>query len=146
MSSARKLFSLCWEAPQTALGTALTAALAVSNGVRDLQLRDGRVIVRTGGVGISLGHFVFYTTEGSRYFAADDLMLRHELGHAVQSRWLGPLYLPLVGVPSSARAVFAVVYRELTGRRWAGYFDGWPEASADRLGGISVAERRSRLQ
>ena len=60
----------------------------------------------------------------------------HEIGHTFQSGWLGPLYLVLVGVPSVARGVYAVAYREWTGRRWRGYFDGWPERQADRLGGV----------
>jgi hypothetical protein len=71
-------------------------------------------------------------------------MHKHELGHRVQSRWLGPLYLPLVGLPSVARAVYAVTYREVTGKRWRGYFDAYPERWADELGGISRAERAAQ--
>ena len=32
----------------------------------------------------------------------------HEYGHAVQSRRLGPAYLPLVGVPSVMRVAYAM--------------------------------------
>jgi hypothetical protein len=53
------------------------------------------------------------------------------------------LYLPLVGVGSVSRGLYAVLYRELTGRRWRGYFDGWPESQADRLGGINREQIRS---
>jgi hypothetical protein len=49
---------------------------------------------------------------------------------------LGPLYLPLVGVPSSCRVAYAIAYRALTGRRWDGYFRGYPEDWADRLANV----------
>ena len=50
---------------------------------------------------------------------------------------LGPLYLPLVGVPSVLRVIYSVGYREVTGKQWQGYYDGYPEDWADRLGGVS---------
>jgi hypothetical protein len=65
----------------------------------------------------------------------------HEYGHALQSRRYGPLYLALVGVPSVLRAAYAVAHRARTGRRWASYYDAWPEAQADALGGVDRALR-----
>lgn len=61
--------------------------------------------------------------------------------HSVQSRRLGPLYLPLVGVPSVARVAYAIGYRTVTGRRWGGYYEGWPERQADELGGVNRSLR-----
>lgn len=134
-----------WELPQNVLGAALFALLRLRGGIAGVDVEDGRLIIEAPGVGISLGSFVYYNAEANRYYAADPLMRRHEIGHTFQSRWLGPLYLPLVGVPSTARALYSVVYREVTGRRWTGYFDGYPESWADRLGGITREERlRSR--
>jgi hypothetical protein len=66
---------------------------------------------------------------------------QHERGHAVQSRRLGPMYLPLVGLASVTRVGFAAAHKALTGRRWAGYYDGWPEREADLLGGVDRALR-----
>ena len=65
-----------------------------------------------------------------------DLLRAHELGHTVQSRRLGPLYLPTVGIVSPTRALYAMAYRWRTGRGWARYYDRWPEDAADRYGGI----------
>ena len=137
---------LLWELPQCLLGAAVLGVARASGQVRELEWDQGRLFARTRGIGISLGLFVFWFDQGNRYFAADDLMRRHEHGHTFQSRWLGPLYLPLVGVPSTLRAAYSVIHRELTGRPWMHYFDGYPESWADRLGGISRAERAAALR
>ena len=42
-----------------------------------------------------------------------------------------PPYLPLVGVPSTLRVARAIAHKVITGRRWGGYCDGWPERQAD---------------
>jgi hypothetical protein len=87
--------------------------------------------------------FVFWSSETTtRWFHLDSAVRDHEYGHTFQSRWLGPLYLPVVGVPSVLRNVYAVAYREITGERWRGYFDGFPERWADELGGVD----RERLK
>lgn len=135
-----------WEAPQSLLGAGLGGLLLAVGRVQQVEIVSGRVVFRTRDLGISLGHFCFYGEEGSRYFPPDPLMRQHELGHTFQSRWLGPLYLPLVGVPSVARAAYALMYREWSGHTWSGYFSGWPEDSADRLGGIPRAQREAQLR
>ena len=56
-----------------------------------------------------------------------------ELSRPIRS-WL---YLPVVGLPSISRAGYALVYREVTGRQWTRYYEGFPERWADRLGGVS---------
>lgn len=134
-----------WEIPQNALGATLLGVAYLSGQVVEVERAQGRLFVRSRGLGVSLGWFVFWSGGGNRYFRTDPLMKRHEHGHAFQSRALGPLYLPLVGVPSVARVLYSLIYRELTGRRWQGYYDGYPERQADRLGGISRAERRAWL-
>lgn len=141
MSWPRRLALLVWELPQNLVGAALLAASRLCGDVHSLAIEHDRIFVRSRTLGISLGLFVFYSEGDNRYFPPDPLMKRHEHGHTFQSRLLGPLYLPLVGVPSSLRALHAVLYREVTGRRWTGYFDGYPERWADALGGISREER-----
>lgn len=73
--------------------------------------------------GVSYGPVIFVRED-------EDKMKRHELGHAVQSRMLGPLYLIVVGLPS--------LYNFLT---WnpthkKDYYELYPENWADRLGGV----------
>jgi hypothetical protein len=136
---------LVWELPQNAVGL-LALLLARARGeVLDLDQERNTVVVYTKSIGVSLGRYVFYSDGNNRWFRRDPLMRQHELGHRVQSRWLGPLYLPLVGVPSTMRVIYAIAYRELTGNKWAGYSRGYPESWADRLGGITRAQRAAQL-
>lgn len=127
-----------WELPQTLLGLLLWAALRAGGRVRGVELRpDGRRMVESVGLGISLGGYVFWSRTDAFGRPFDVGLLRaHELGHTVQSRRLGPLYLPTVGIVSSSRAMYALLYQRRTGKPWAPYYDAWPEDAADRHGGI----------
>ena len=65
--------------------------------------------------------------------------LRHEYGHSRQSLYLGPLYLPIIGIYS---AVFCNLWDRLLHKKWDGgkrrkwYYSRWTEAWADRLGKV----------
>lgn len=137
------LVQAIWEQPQTALGAGLLLLSWALGRVERVERRGGRMLVRIRGAAVSLGHFVFHDDRESRWFFPGSGVVEHEYGHTFQSRWLGPLYLPLVGVPSVARVLYAIAYREITGRRWRGYFDGWPEKQADRWGGVDRAAIRA---
>lgn len=88
---------------------------------------------------LSLGLFVFLTNDPPRDRSGQiprreipRRMLVHEYGHTIQSLILGPLYLPVVGLPS---ALWAHLPR--CQRKWRGgtsYFSFITERSADRLG------------
>ncbi len=64
-------------------------------------------------------------------------MLAHELGHCVQSALLGPLYLPIIGVPSLVwcraryfarkRREKALSYYDFYSERWANACGKWLE-------------------
>ena len=136
MAGLGALAGLAWEAPQTAIGAVLLAAERARGRVVATEREGARWVVETTGTAISLGHVVFWSRRSSRWHDLDERNRAHELGHAVQSRRLGPLYLPIVGVTSTARAVYAFAYREVTGRKWDGYYRGFPEDWADRLGGV----------
>jgi hypothetical protein len=131
-----------WELPQNLLGLGCLAFHRAAGNIRALERANGRLLIELNGDGgVSLGHFVFHTKHDSSIVPVGPENREHELGHAVQSRALGPLYLPLVGVPSTMRVAYAALYRLRTGRRWAGYYDGWPENAADRLGGVDRSIR-----
>ncbi len=127
-----------WELPQSALGVALLGVQRLRGRVHGIErTRDGRRLVQTDGIGISLGAFVFWSRHDAFGHPFNVPLIRaHELGHTVQSRRLGWLYLPTVGIASSSRAVFALVWQWREGKPWPHYFDAWPERAADVHGGI----------
>lgn len=136
-------FFAIWELPQNLCGLLAYLVLRLSGGVRETQ-RDGRFLyVQTRGTAVSLGWFVFWVAWlGSGGPGARERNRRHEYGHTVQSRIFGPLYLVLIGLPSAARAVYARLYFAAHKRPWNGYYRGYPEDWADRLGGITPTERK----
>lgn len=133
----RGLARLMWEAPQSLLGAAFYVALRARGAIVRAERVAGRRVYEISGDGaVSLGTFVFYTKYDGPYVPVGPENRDHELGHAKQSALLGPLYLPVVGVPSTMRVLYAIGHKRLRGRRWAGYYDGFPERWADRLGGV----------
>ena len=116
----KDLLLYLWQLPQNLLGL-LVAAL--SGPGRSFRKRGALVFIRKGFPGgVSLGKYIILC-EGS------PLSVAHELGHCRQSLLLGWLYLPSVGLVSGLRA-WLNLYRK------GGYYDGWPESWADRLGGV----------
>ena len=87
----------------------------------------------------SLGDISFYYSENfmggislGRYIILGDRLeksVKHEFGHCIQSKILGPLYLPVIGLLSSIHAWLC----RCTGHS---YYDFWPERWADKLGGV----------
>lgn len=78
--------------------------------------------------GISLGRYVIL---GDKYFTEYNTWY-HERGHSVQSMILGPLYLPVIGLPSLLWAAF---YRYDPADP-KGYYRFYTERWADKLGGV----------
>ncbi len=56
----------------------------------------------------------------------DDMMLIHEYGHTIQSRIIGPLYLPIVAIPS-------IVGAALNGKNGHNHDNEWYEVWANQL-------------
>jgi len=114
-----------WGVLQTLVGLALLIGLLPV--VRRIGRHRSTVVIRTKGRwGVSLGFFIFLG-EGH-----DRTAVSHEYGHSIQSLLLGPLYLPLVGVPSFIRATLWLLFRKPE----ATYYRGYPERWADRLGTV----------
>jgi hypothetical protein len=139
---ARATALFVWELPQNLLGAARLGLALAQRRVRRVRFENERLMIELrGGAAVSLGLFVLWTSEDNPYVPVGPENARHELGHSLQSRWLGPLYLPVVGVPSTMRVLYAVAYRTLYGKRWGGYYDGFPESWADALGGVDKGMR-----
>lgn len=134
---------VAWEGPQTTLGAINLTLQLVQRNVASIERQRGRVFVELRGVGaVSLGYFVFWGTVDSSFVRVNPSNKDHEYGHALQSRMLGPLYLFVVGVPSSLRVAYASAQWIVTRKPWEGYYDGFPESWADRLGGVTRPRAR----
>lgn len=72
--------------------------------------------------GISLGQYIIYGEKNEKG-------VRHEYGHCLQSKMLGPLYLLAVGLPSLLHAWLCRCENH-------SYYDVYPENWADRLGKV----------
>lgn len=78
--------------------------------------------------GITLGGFVFidYLPDDEIF---KDSVVRHEYGHTIQSLYLGPLWLFIIGLPSllwagcfdKYRAKYKVSYYDFYTEKWANY-------------------------
>lgn len=125
-----KILSRIWEAPQKALAHVVRWVMKAEECG---EYEGARLYFWSHGGGMSLSTHIFLPFDeltGSKYQMN---YIRHEYGHTVQSRKLGPLYLLIIGLPSLI---------------WAGCFEGWrkkhkvsyysfyTEAWADRLGGV----------
>lgn len=89
--------------------------------------------------GFSLGSFIFIPEAWSAHDKKH--LVVHEYGHTVQSLMLGPLYLPVVGLPSllwSRRYDRRLIAYRIRG---VAYTDRFPENGADRLGEYVTGEK-----
>ena len=92
------------------------------------------------GASMSLGPFLFLEGEPENYAdpeATDPAwygeLLVHEYGHTIQSLILGPLYLPVIGLPSVLWLNTAMM-KARRAKRGTSYYAFWPERSANWLG------------
>jgi hypothetical protein len=77
-------------------------------------------------VGLSLGLFIFVWPDDTRVCV-------HEYGHSIQSAVLGPLYLPIIGIPSAIWANLPALQKRRSHQHLS-YYRFFPEKWANRLG------------
>ena len=127
-----------WGLPQTLIGGMIYllrnkssrehfrgAIVTISKSPRDMSL------------GLSLGLFIFIQrpVNVKDYKATDRFLLRHEYGHTIQSLILGPLYLPVIGLPSFLWAnlpCFEHYRRQHHISYYAFYTERWANHLADK--------------
>ena len=112
-----------WGFLQTLAGAVL---YAMHTGCHRTWYRNARVTYWKQGSGLSLGGFIFIPESRPE-------ILVHEYGHTVQSLLLGPLFLPVVGVPSIFWAGLPQMTR-LRRERHISYYSRFPENWANQLG------------
>ena len=141
LNALKEIALYIWQLPQNILGLIL---LAIYRPETKFVASNGNLVYfssRMSG-GISLGKYSIISDYYIRSHMTDKAILdidvtRHEaLGHGTQSRYLGPLYLPIVGLQS---IIWAGLYGAVIPYTKNGYYKFWTESWADKLGGIKRA-------
>lgn len=123
------LLDFIWEAPQIIAG-AFVKLIFINNGSREVETyKQGTCQIQNWPMtsGVSLGWFQF------TYWNAGKDVACHEVGHSLQSLYLGWLYLPVVGLTSGIHALL-YPYISLFNKDWD-YYDFWCEKWANRISG-----------
>lgn len=85
----------------------------------------------------SLGEYIFLDSLAydSKHVRGDYgwEVLLHEFGHTIQSRYLGWLWLFIIGIPSALHLLWYKCYGK---RHGANYYSFYTEKWADELGGV----------
>ena len=115
-----------WQLPQNLLGLLLVVILRPEIGY-DFDGARLYYATRMRG-GISLGRYIIVRYELKDYTGNTE---RHEYGHHLQSVYLGPLYLIVIGLPS---LLWAAWWDEGRARS---YYSFYTESWADILGGVN---------
>ena len=109
-----------WQLPQNLIGLLL---LLFVKGEKKQTLYDVTFYYAKGFKGgISLGNYIILGSKSKK-------SIRHEYGHCIQSRMLGPLYLIVIGLPS-------ILHAWLCSCKNHSYYDFYTEKWADKLGGV----------
>ena len=115
---------IIWELPQNIIGW-LTVLITHARKKDDYYIARR---LRNGWYGVSLGQYIIFTREPTIK------AYKHEHGHQLQSRYLGSLYLLIIGIPS---LIGNLIFRIRWVRRHFDYYKQPWEAWADELGGVN---------
>ena len=125
-----------WGVVQNLLGALLTLLLCR----RPHERFFGAVVTRwklsgsmSLGMFLFLGKALFEDAPPEAIHRSEQRILVHEYGHSIQSLLLGPLYLPVIGLPSLLWANFPPM-RRLRSKRGISYYKMYQETWANRLG------------
>jgi hypothetical protein len=149
----KQFFLFLWQLPQEIVGYILSRIWKkeldllpdeVISNVQDTERENGVKIYVVSGATHLKHKYLKYLSAFSigRYICMTDfhneLTVLHELGHTIQSRYLGPLYLLLVGIPS----IYGNLINQTKHANWTAgekiiwYYTRYPENWADKLGGV----------
>lgn len=122
------VIDMLWQLPQTMVAICYYWYLEMNDKLMMVyeETDEHGIYVKSTPGSVTLGPYIFLSPKaGAR-------TIRHESGHVRQSRYLGPLYLIVIGIPSM---VWAMTYKRLAPGR--SYFWFYTERWADRLAGIA---------
>ena len=123
------LWQWTWGFPQSLVGL----IVYLCNLDKKHEVYRGCIVTRWGNRGsMGMGMFLF--------LGCDDPQVRvHEFGHSVQSLILGPLFLPVMGIPSFLWCNIPC-FRRMRKEKGVSYYRFYPESTANRLGAWATGE------
>ena len=128
-----RLWQWTWGFPQTLLG----AMIWLLHRKNPQRVYHGCIVTRWNQSG-SLGVGMFLFLSQHSYDSQPQVQV-HEFGHAVQSAILGPLFLPVMGIPSFLWCNLPVC-RKLRKEKGVSYYTFYPESTANKLGSFVTKE------
>ena len=126
-----RLWQWTWGFPQSLVGL----IVYLLNRDKPHETYRGCIVTHWGNGGsLGVGMFLFLGSTG------DPRVLVHEFGHSVQSAILGPLFLPIMGIPSFLWCNLPPA-RKLRRDKGVSYYRFYPERTANQLGSLVTGER-----
>ncbi len=123
------LWQWTWGFPQSFIGL----IVCLCNRKMPRERYRGCIVTRWNKRGsMGMGMFLFLGSE-------DPQVRVHEFGHSVQSLIFGPLFLPVMGIPSFLWCNLPVCRRMRT-EKGISYYRFYPESTANRLGSWASGE------
>lgn len=119
------ILDLIWELPQILCGLVVKLVFCVYGSKEVETIKQGKCKIQNWGLssGVSLGWFQFTPKSASKN------MNSHEVGHSLQSLWLGPFYLLVIGIPS---IIWCALYKKLG---YTNYYAFYTEKWANKISG-----------
>jgi len=128
-----RLWQWTWGFPQTLAG----AVIRLLNRKNPARVYHGCIVTRWKNTGsLGMGMFLFLS---ERSYDSQPQVQVHEFGHAVQSAILGPLFLPIMGIPSFLWCNLPPC-RKLRREKGVSYYKLYTESTANRLGSLVSGE------
>ena len=129
-----RIWQWTWGLPQTLIGF-IIYCMHLKNPHR---LYHGCIVTRWAMRGsLGMGMFLFLS---ERSYDSHPQVQVHEFGHAVQSAILGPLFLPVMGIPSMLWCNLPVC-QKLRREKGVSYYRFYPESNANWLGSLVSNEK-----
>lgn len=120
-----------WQLPQVIVGFFVRLFTGAEKQPELSSQYDRRIFCWKLGSGISLSTYYIIVRRN-----ADEKTIKHEKGHTIQSLYLGPLYLLVIGLPS---VIWCSIYSYTNwiDKSKHSYYSFYTEAWADKLGGVT---------
>lgn len=124
---------LLWQLPQSIIGWLMLLYFIVVGKVRYINYVWDAFIFEASDMSgsISLGTIIICDEYGAKH----PEIIQHELGHVKWSKYTGPLYLLIIGIPS---ILWAALYKKLG---YKNYYQFYTEATANKAGYVETVKR-----